>query len=373
MRYGLSYFAAPLGRVAVTPRPKARLLDDPALVQWLDQLRRGCRETDKTPARYQTALRNIDRAMFAFANRSEHGYDAKHLVNVLIALGNAERTLAGGLRFAQEKYIRPLQGLSVQWLDSADDETIEFRLAAALAGIAATKKREVGPLRLHLEEVEATKIVGWDPGNTSAVWSKQPLPANLAAVFRRRQMEAFRSGVTSVPIHSRRPARLDDVLAFLSGETDDEKLADLIWALTAINWRKVKWVKPERSSGSVTVEFGLPRLLVNPRFYSADYSDPKRPRWTIDKGEANAKHDPDAFHALASGDINHAITKAARRLRSGGLTVNGYRNRQRAGRELTVQTAIDPERLLAAMLIPISNRDLVRIANTVLYPPEPQE
>ena len=373
MRYGLSYFAAPLGRVTVTPRPKARLLDDPALVSWLDQLRRGRRQKDKPPTRYRAPLRHIGRAIYPLANRSEHGNDAKYLADVLVALGNAERILAGGLRFAQEKYIRPLQGLSAQWLEAADDGTAEFRLAAALAGIAATKKREIGPLRAHLEEVEVTKFVTWSPGSKSAVWSKQPLAANLAAVFRRRRMEAFRNGGAGVPIPSRRPARLDDVLAFLRDETDDEKLADLLWALTAIDWRRVKWAKPERSHESVPVEFGLQRLLVNPLCWSADRRNPERPRWTVDKGEANAKHDPDVFHALAAGDTNEAITKAARRLRSGGLTVNGYRNRQRAGREITVQTIIEPERLLAAMLIPISTRDLVRIANTVLYPPEPQE
>jgi len=371
-RYGLSYFAAPLGRVAVTPRPKARLLDDPSLTTWLDQLRRACREKDKTPARYQTALRSIDRAMFAFANRSEHGNDAKYLVDVLIALGKAERTLASGLRFAQEKFIRPLAGLSAQWLDAADDGTVEFRLAAALAGITGSKKGEVGPLRSHLEEVEVTKFVAWAPGSKSAVWSKQPLAASLAAVFRRRQMEAFRGGVKGVPIRSRRPAALDDVLAFLRHQTDDEKLGDLLWALTAINWRKVTWVKPERSHESPPVEFGLPRLLVEPRrFTSRTLGDTAR--WTLDEGDANAVHDPDVFHALASRNIDDAVTKAARRLRSGGLTVTGYRNRRLAGRPLAVQTAIEPDRLLAAMLIPISNRDLVRIANAVLYPPEPQE
>ncbi len=371
-RNGLAFLAAPLGRVAVTLRPKARLLDDPALVAWLDQLRRACREKDKTPARYQTALRNIDRAMFAFANRSEHGNDAKYLVDVLVALGQAERTLASGLRFAQEKYIRPLAGLSAQWLDAADDgSVVEFRLAAALAGVESSKKGEVGALRAYLEEVEVKKFVNWSSGSKSAVWSKQPLAANLAAVFRRRQMEAFRGGVKGVPMSSPRPARLDDVLTFLHGKTDDEKLGDLIWALTAINWRKVTWVKPERSHGSVPFEFGLPRLLVNPLCFQAKPIG-DTPRWVIDKGEANAVHDPDVFHALATRDIDGAITKAARRLRSGGLTVNGYRNRRQAGGPLTVETAIDPERLLAAMLIPLSPRDLVRIANTILYPPEPQ-
>ena len=89
MRNGLSYFAAPLGRVAVTPRPAARLLDDPPLTQWIERLRRACYDKEKTPTRYQTVLRQIDRAMFAFANRSEQGNDPKYLLNVLVTLGRA--------------------------------------------------------------------------------------------------------------------------------------------------------------------------------------------------------------------------------------------------------------------------------------------
>ena len=77
MRNGLSYFAAPLGRVPVTPRPTARLLDDPDLTQWLGRLRAACRDKEKTPARYQTALREIDRAVFDFSVPCEPGGDAE--------------------------------------------------------------------------------------------------------------------------------------------------------------------------------------------------------------------------------------------------------------------------------------------------------
>ena len=383
-RSGKSFLATPLGRIKVEPRPKSQVLNDPSLISWLDDLRDACRENDgkkeKVPARYKVALRGIDRAMFEFANRSEMSDNPSYLINVLRAVGRAERVIATeGLSFFKDKKygwrISPLQRLNPEWLEQIDD--LEIRIAASLAGIQSVSKKGamiVGPLRHHLEPVVGDRYVDWTKNNdlksNSAVWSKQPLSANLAAVFRRRQMEAFRGGVKGVPMSSPRPARLDDVLAFLHGKTDDEKLGDLIWALTAINWRKVTWVKPERSDGSAPVEFGLPRLLVNPRFYTADRRNSNRPRWTIDKGKANAIHDQDVFHALASGKIDVAITKAARRLRSGGLIVNGYRNRRQAGSDLTATKIYDAERLLAAMLIPISSHDLVRIANTVLYHPE---
>ncbi len=86
-RNGLAFLAAPLGRVAVTLRPHARLLNDPRLWEWLDRLRIACRDKDRTPARYQTTLRQVDGAIYRFASRSEKGDDAKFLVEVLRALG----------------------------------------------------------------------------------------------------------------------------------------------------------------------------------------------------------------------------------------------------------------------------------------------
>jgi CRISPR-associated protein Csx17 len=369
-RNGLAFLAAPLSRLPVTHRPQARLLNDPPLVDWIGRIRRACSDKNKTPARYQTALRNIDRGMFTFANRSEQGNDASYLLDVLRALGAAEHALASGLSFAKDKFIQPFSGLSSQWLDQADDGSPEFRLAAGLAGIQATKKREVGPLRVFLEEVEVTKFVNWSPGSTSAVWSQQPLAANLAAAFRRRQMEAFREGIVGVPLGSPRPARLDDVITFLRGETDDEKLSDLLWGLIAVEYPG-EWKRPERGEIDIPFEFGVARLLVQEKSFAANGE-----YWNLTDGKPNARPDPDVFHKLASGRsdaVSDCITRAARRLKSGGLLVNGYRNRGHSGQPIAVASLFAPERLLAAMLFPLSDHDLERIANSVLYPPESEE
>ena len=184
--------AAPLGRVEVTLRPKARLLDDPPLTEWLDRLRSACRDKDRTPARYQTALRQIDRAMFGFANRSEQDNDAKYLLDVLRALGRAERTLANGLAFCKDKYIRPLQGLNPQWLSTgANDEQPGVPPGRQPRGIQA-EKRTSRPAARVTRRGRSHKVRQLVAGSTSAVWSNRPLAPNLAAVFRRRQMEAFR-------------------------------------------------------------------------------------------------------------------------------------------------------------------------------------
>src|SRR5579875_40852 len=371
-RNGLAFLAAPLGHIEVTFRPQARLLDDPPLTEWLDRLRSACRDKDKTPARYQTALRQIDRSMFALATRSEQGNDAKYLLDVLRCLGRAERTLATGLAFCKDKHIRPLQGLDQQWLGQADDGSSEFRLAASLAGIRAASDGKVGPLRVFLEEVAVTSFVHWKPGSTSAVWSQQPLAANLAAVFRRRQMDAFRSGQVGVPLDSPRPARLADVIAFLNEQTDDDKLHDLLWGLIAVTLEDEETQPQANDEPLVPLEFALPRLLVQPCSFA-----PLGRCWSLcHKTMPDVLPDPDVFHVLASGRLDaveQCIDRAARRLKSGGLLMTGYRNRYRAGKPLGITSRLGPERLLAALLFPLSPDDLEPIGNRILYPPESEE
>lgn len=379
-RNGLAFLAAPLGHVAVRSRPSARLLEDPPFVRWLDRLRQACSDKEKTPARYQTALRQIDRAIFEFANRSEGGNDAPYLLSVLAALGKAERTLAGGLKFVQDKFIQPLQGLDPQWLRQADHgRDPEFRLAAALAGIRA-ERDVVGPFRAFLEPVEFVgKHANWSPGSTSAVWSNRPLAANLAEVFQRRQMEVFRNGQKRVPLRSNIFATSFDVVDFLLGEIDEDKLAALLWALPAVDWPNVDWMPPESGRGNscnVPFEFGVPRLLVQPLSLHPVADDGKTHWRTAGRATHTTGPDPDVFHLLATSQRNaveQATTHAARRLKSSGLTVNGYCNRRFSGTPLAVMSNIPSERLLAAMLFPLSDRDLETIANQVLYPPETEE
>ena len=241
-RNGLAFLAAPLGRVEVTLRPRARLLEDQPLAEWIDRLRSACRDKDRTPARYQTALRQIDRAMFEFAARSEQGNDAKYLLDVLCSLGRAERTLANGLAFCKDKYIRPLHGLNQQWINQADDNSLEFRLAASLAGIQATKKGEIGPLRVFLEEVEpddeglrqlVTPAVPRPFGRRARSPPTSP-PCFAADKWKRLRDKRMRGVLMGSP---RVLARLPDGCGrvFCNGEIDDDKLSDLIWGLIGVD------------------------------------------------------------------------------------------------------------------------------------------
>jgi CRISPR-associated protein Csx17 len=312
--------------------------------------------------------------MYEFATRAQTDQtgERRALLNVLRAVGRAERTLANGIPFCEDNYIHPLQGLNRQWLDQANDDSPEFSLAAAVAGVCGDSESYVVPFRVHLEPVTTNRRgqFEWEDASTSAVWSNRPLDANLAAVFRRRQMEAFRAGRAGVPLASARPVRLLDVLAFLNADINDEKLHDLIWALSAMDWPPGRIDPEPAEEPAVPFEFGVLRLLVEPLPLA-----PHCGRWRFGDAEATAPN-AEVFQPLMSGRedaVREGVDRAARRLKSGGLLVVGYRNRRQAGKSLAVISRLLPARLLAACLFPLSTTDLEGIANAVLYPPEPQE
>jgi CRISPR-associated protein Csx17 len=390
-RNGLAFLAAPLGRVEVTLRPQARLLDDPPLIDWIDRLRAACRDKDKTPGRYQTALRQIDRAMFQFANRSEQGNDPKYLLDVLCALGSAERTLANGLAFCNDKYIRPLQGLSPNWLidaAQAGEAGREFRLAASLASIMAESKTDLGPLRTHLEPVEQKgHWAKWSPDSTSAVWTNRALSDNLAAVLLRRLLESERAAVQGCSLRARVFAPLEDVVAFINQQTDDARLTDLLWALAGVKWtarefrhrafkkRRAAAFRSPHLTPSPTA-FGLIRLtLVSLKLIGETFTTNHgtKHRWRVanstDSGSLEIVPIAEPFQQLARGDLSDAENLSARRLWSDRIVPFGWENRRRRQAKYETGFVIAPVRLLAACLFPLSSNSLTRLARQVLNPP----
>jgi CRISPR-associated protein Csx17 len=390
-RNGLAFLAAPLGRIDVTLRPKARLLEDPRLTEWVDRLHRACRDKEKTPARYQSAVHQLNRALFAFANRSDQGNDAKYLLEVLRALGRAERTLANGLSFCTDNYIQPLQGLNPRWLIDAVPAGwggCEFRLAASLASIKAAPRTDVGSLRTHLEPVEQKGMrMTWSPASTSAVWSNRPVPDNFAAVLLRRLMESERSALKGCSLRARVFAPLGDVVAFLTGQTDDALLGDLVWALTGVDWaagdfrkRRFRGQRAEVFHAPrlmpVPASFGLIRLTLTPLNLSTQRVETRRGtelRWQIvgdrDPAELTTTPSAEPFLQLARRDLAAAENLAGRRLWSDRIVAFGWANRQRRWRIHQSEFTLDPTRLLAACLFPLSSRTLTHLARQVLQPP----
>ena len=158
VRNGLAYLAAPLGRFYSEQdnqdtSARANVLFD--LDPWLDSLRRAASGRN-APAELGAVRRRIDNVIIEFCQRGQ----PRDLQKVLIAAGQAERWVSkSGIRDTA----KPLRNLSRNWLEYANDDSPEFRLARAMASILSGSKDggRVGPIRENLEPVETQPRVDW--------------------------------------------------------------------------------------------------------------------------------------------------------------------------------------------------------------------
>ncbi len=240
VRNGLAYFAIPLARFAVRAEPRAGLLQE--IDGWLESFRRRA-GGPTAPASAERALRQVESSIFELC---AHG-DNLRLQEVLIALGRCEQVLARSTRWTEESFLHPVPALSPEWLRQVDDGSVELRLAASLASITGKygKDGKTVPLRRQLEPVatwrsesglkvrwdfDAGREVAWTPGNTVQA---------LNAVLARRLVLAVSSGAPTYPDRGRYGASLGDVADFIEGRVDDQRLADLLWGCTLLDWTRV--------------------------------------------------------------------------------------------------------------------------------------
>ncbi|NQT12972.1 MAG: type I-U CRISPR-associated protein Csx17 [Planctomycetes bacterium] len=357
-RNGLAYFAVPLGRFAVRGNPGIEELLAP-LDSWLDRFRRVA--TSKTaPARVGRASRLLEAAIFELCQRG----GKRHVQNVLIALGQAEAAIAISpkLRNRKEKgYVSPVPQLSSQWFTEAylGLEDIEFRLAAALAGIGYGREDKVGPFRRHVEPIDSKNTRQWSEtdNDPALVWAGGDLVRNMLAVLNRRMIDAVRYGKQPgddellFPGEGRYRASLGDIAAFIDGHVDDRRIESLLRGLILVNWQAVEYETLKQLRGlrepMPDAAYALLKLCHIPHGIA---------------GKA-VRLPPAITRRAASGNLTEATRSAARRLNASGLppavgVIHGHGERAR--------------RTAAALLFPVwhnkttDKTDVTRLMNLVL-------
>lgn len=364
VRNGLSYFATPLERVIVRRNARADLLAD--VEHWHDRLRQKAGPTQDAPASVARALNLLERRIVELCREDSTASSQA----VIVALGNAERALAKSYKWTTESaYLRPLHDLKPQWITDTNDGSTEFRLAASLAGMSAWLGKETLYFRQHLEPLDmgANKERSWanwdkTPGN-DVVWHDGDLADSLNAILARRLIRVEKSGARGWPDFSPCVAKLADITAFIEGRTNDALLADLIWGLSLIDWQAVSHQQheariSERERVSDTAEHISNRSrddeqhAIPSAFYAL-----LRLCFRAAKGDDAIPLHPAILNRAMSGDGTAAAELAARRLRASGkaplvtsLPVRG---------DIARRTA-------AAVLFPISNRDLHLLEHMIL-------
>jgi CRISPR-associated protein Csx17 len=368
MRNGQSFMGVSLGEVAIHPRMEGDLLKE--IEEWLNRFRSEATKKDKEDsekrgfARFRSALRQIERAIFDYC---QHG-GAGMFQRILISLGRAESLIASVPRFREEaKGLRPIAPLSSTWIAAADDWTDEFRIALALASIFEPEPK-VGSIRRNLEPVEAKgRFMAWAEKDRAVVWAASDLPGNLAAILARRAMDAERTGGKAHALKASNHAPLRAVCGFLNCSLDESRIADLLWGLCLCDSRNYRPVTQKESDTQPLPScYSLLKLLFLPpdRDSSAD--------------ETKAPNAPDArvLALLRADRLAEACQRAAQVLRgrrhlAQPQAMHGHPNRDSEWAE-TRWPGLTANRLAAALLIPIHPLAVESLEKRILRPAKPE-
>ena len=307
-----------------------------------------------SPAGLGTMLRRIDQAIIEFCQRGQE----RDLQNVLIAVGHAERWLATASLRKATYPVMPLNSLSREWLHHADDQTVEFRLARALASISqgpAGGQPQIGPIRENLEPVESRQRAGWKEGSTSFVWTSGDPLSNLLAVLERRCIEARMRSLNHLPLVSTYPARLGDIVTFLNGGVDVQRIADLVLPLSFVRYRRrseTDQAFEQPAPFDLPAAYAVMKLTLLPgKFVCPEFGENK-----------DIMMDSQMLAMLRAGRIEDAYRVASRRLAVSGLrplsATPGITNRSTFG-----------HRLAATLLFPLDRTAHKALAERALQRP----
>ena len=428
MRAGRTYLATPIGRRLTEPSPGARLVVDLDAGGWLERVRRVGRN-DEEPGAARQAIKRLEDALFGLVAATEVSREAERAI---IALG----LVAGWLALSpsgRKAIAKPPPVLSSTWMRQADDGSAEFRVAAALAALglpavprparqadvqdpetahpggngAGGESTAVGetpadeaptgapgrarsgaapPMAAHFAPLDERSFFyrgslgtrrAWsaDDAPPTVVWGAGPLVPNLIAVLERRLVEASTRGLEDKPLSGAAAARLADVAAFLSADFDDARCAALLAGLV--------WARPARlrsasgRSGPAPIPFAyaaLKPLFTPDAALRAAGALPATARMPVPPGLIARLRT--GGNSRGGRDTDAAVRLALARARASGLPAPfgaarpGSRGSTSEGGRMGA--GVPADRLAAALLIPIGDRDLSALIKRA-YPGAPTD
>lgn len=342
-RRGKDYLALPAGRVRVQLRAGVDLLEEvDGIARRLDNFARGFKSDP--PARFLSLRRGVDTAIYRFTLLG----GVENLQEVLRALGGLERYFATRDLRLDPKLDSPLSGLSPRWLLEANDGSLEFRIATALASIEATG--EVGPMRGNLTPLDTKKPWEWAAGSGQTAWTGGTLAHRMTSILKRRLMDGGRLNCKSLPLNAAICLPPEDAAAFIQPASMDEgRVEDLLFGCTLIDWHDSETVaralegswQAAAHDAVIPREYALLKHLFDP--------------------SVEAGPEPSILTLLTAGRTPEACEIAIRRLRASGFAPIQVRYEQ-SGESI---------RLAASLLIPIHS--ISRISRRVLYPQNQEE
>ena len=392
-RAGDAHRATPVGRFNASTRPCSDLIADLEVGNWLENARRHVGGAT-SPAHAKLGMRRLQNALFQM---TDAGQNRAGTHNALIALGGFVRWMVTN-RNARDALRRPPPVLSRAWIHVADDDSPEFRIAAALAGLGLVERREGGEVSVatgptddaagaqrspraprmaaHLAPIDEDRSSidrqpRWSENatNPNIVWGAGSLVTNMIAVLERRLVDATTRGLPDKPFSGAAHARLDDVAAFLSGDFDDSRCAAL---LAGLIWVRPTHFRTDTNARPSPVVFAYAALkpiftpdetLRRIGFLAGSARLPVPPELVPQLRAGGNRRDGRASDAVVRIALARArgsgIPSPFDSARSGGRPGTAERSRYGAG--------TPSNRLAAALLIPIADQSLKFLASRA-YP-----
>jgi CRISPR-associated protein Csx17 len=342
-RNGQAYLAVHLGHWKVRERPLIHLLNE--CHGWVERYRR-CASAKTAPRRLVSALRNFDDALMRACKEEQK------LTGVLIALGRMEQALVHSPRAAVGSdtmpAMSPLPKLSSRWIQAADDGSIEFRLACALASIRDDEA--LGPLRCNMMPCDPqrpwTRYDAAKMDQPQIVWTHGTLTDNLIAVLQRRCLDGQRNSLAKLPLSGACPLPLSDIISFILGQVDERKIERLLWGLNALRWKKGKKYFSDYRTDPLSLPlppaYALFKLTHCPEFPESHEAVESKEKIPLDP----------SIMALAGAGRVEATRMAARR-----LNASGWKSFVR----VAPASADQIKRCAAAVLFPLKKYDLRKL------------
>lgn len=316
-RNGQSNLAVPIGRFSIQAQAGAHLdcLDD--LAAWFNRLRREASGDDGSVA-LQQATRVLGDALLEL---TQHSAQPSRWQSVLLALARIESVMKGGAGFKAQ----PVPRLRPQWVQAADDGSVEFRLALALAlqsdGFDRKGRPNDGVRRHWLPLAKPAGLPKFAVGGDAQHPRLERLPGvvmagrngtdDAIALVERRLVEATGQCGRGWALQAapRAAASLGDLSAWLAGSVNTDRTLALARALMALD--RQDWAE------QYIVTLRAARAPVLPEDAWLCLRLAHLP-WPLPDGRS-VRCDPAIVRRLAAGDGAGAVTLALRRLQAAGV------------------------------------------------------
>lgn len=325
-RKGRDHLTVNTGRMRVVDEPAVRLISD--IDSWYNPIIRQSKRKEAS-ASLKRLVRNMDAAIMRLCKHRDNRY----MQEILVLIGRLERYVT------DHTDLKPLQKLSSGWLDKCYDGTAEFRLAASVASIKA--ESGVGSVRYNLENLEQDHYK-WvkKVGSPSCVWNEDDnLIRNMSRVLIRRGIDAQIHGASSIPVNSTVHASVQDVMEFLNGHLDLDKIGRLIPPLSLVDTSDYEypWRNETQTESPIPEAYAVMKLIYPPIVEEIPFN-------------------MSALHMLVAGRVDDAYAQATYMLNSHRLQPKRHTTRAGIVRNTTLSDTVR-QYLAAALLFPLSTYD----------------